>query len=361
MPLASISSPTDQSGNETVKADDAKFDLSDPPLFALYSYLRKLYKSIRMEQPKVSTSSEAECIMKSAITYELMGCPSLALDILRSSADIVDSAITEKMASLYTAPVKTGASAALKPMSDEIDWSQPVSSDSQKDTSNAFDWSKPVSSADVKDTSDAFDWSQPVSVVAETKDTADAFDWSQPVAKNDNSLGFDWSQPVSSTQNDTSGGFDWSQPASSGLDWGEPVSKPPDDMDDYEAFKKSLFTGTTEAENIEEDLDLLGEQGEAFKKEEMQPHDKEPMLAVTDPKILFYIEFEKLKLRSFMWTLAMKIAQPICRSAACVSLNYDILQKDSTIKEYFERLADGLKTLAQLCYLPPQVLDRVVT
>ncbi|KAJ3413506.1 regulator of (H+)-ATPase in vacuolar membrane [Chytridiales sp. JEL 0842] len=338
--------------NLSIESEENKqtSELSDPPLFALYSYLRKHYKSIRMELPTVSIIDEGEFIVRSAMTYELMGCPSLALDILRTSSDIVNRALEEKTSSLY-APKKAKVAELIsidqsKPSNDKadaFDWSQP--SQAVSDTSTSIDWSKPICENPVVDKSSAFDWSQPVSAKAEAPSS---FDWSQPVA----------------SQNTQSSTFDWSEPISSGLDWGAPTAKPSSGLDDdYEAFKKSLLGDTADEVKFDDELDLLDVENSGTKDEEKEKDENitEVHSSPTDPLVLLHISAEQKKLRSYMWTLAMKIMQPICRSAACVSLNYDILQKDATLKDYFDLILEGLKTLGSLCQLPPKVLDRLLT
>ncbi|KAJ3091060.1 regulator of (H+)-ATPase in vacuolar membrane [Quaeritorhiza haematococci] len=239
--------------------------LPDPALLILYQHLRKYYKTMRWEQPKVSANVELKFIYQSACAYERMGCPALALNIICNSQTTESSEVISAAAArgrLLMSEDNSRASGIFDPMSPLIADTFGIGNGTQgfgaaksdDDGAGAFHRSQPLSSVKAEDKSSAFDWSEPVSTVAKAQDNAAAFDWSEPVSTaskpsenisafdqsesvltaakpQDSASAFDWSEPVSKPK-DTASAFDWSEPVSkpqetaSAFDWSEPVSKP---------------------------------------------------------------------------------------------------------------------------------------
>ncbi|KAJ3333967.1 regulator of (H+)-ATPase in vacuolar membrane [Blyttiomyces sp. JEL0837] len=372
--IAPLDSLMESSGEKQSELQSS--DSIDPPLLLLCNHLRKSYKSMRMVQPQIPAHVERDFVYSSAVIYERMGCPALALDISQQYFDHAIAAALEEEAVLKAKDEKSKAadeSASLEkagvfdwslPASSQerekaeaFDWSQPVAT-SKEQKSDAFDWSQPASTA-LEQKADAFDWSQPLSTQKEEK--ADTFDWSQPVSKTETADAFDWSQPVSDKVN-TSNDFDWSQPVSNtkaaadnAFDWGAPTSTthPVNEEDEYEAFKRQMLasTGGDEADELNDEFgaEVVQDNSTPTMMNPTNTDDtKLVALSLQNNAVKFKLDMDERSVRLLQWILGMRMVHHFHRSAAAVSLHVDILGKDSTFSQYFSLFNEGCKSLCDV-------------
>ncbi|TPX65121.1 hypothetical protein SpCBS45565_g05402 [Spizellomyces sp. 'palustris'] len=346
-PLDTLLPPSDEVQTSPDQSSKPR-SLSDPTLLVFYHHLRRSYRSMRISQPRIPPDLECEFVYRSAQAYERLGCPGLALDIVRKAEELVGLYVTDE----ETAPV------VCKPPSDDVavgildidKWGTGIKTSEIKSEESAS-----------KETAGGMDWGETVS-----KPSAGDFDWGAPVSQQ-TSAGIDWGEPVNKTSADT---FDWGAPVSNqtggGIDWGEPTTGPTikTSMDDeFEAFKRSLG-GYQEKENT--DLDLEEDDGD---KNDLIPDVKSDGLEVSqipiipakpiDEETLLRLELEKRNIRLYNWMLAMRVVQAAYKSASAVSKNRDVLNAESTFRDYFSLLQDGIRALCSLVEMPVAVMDQI--
>ncbi|KAJ3055772.1 regulator of (H+)-ATPase in vacuolar membrane [Rhizophlyctis rosea] len=308
MPLTSLHSST---SSQTTSPSSP---YADPSLVIFYNYLRKSYRSMRMEQPVIAPDVECAFIYQCASAYERLGCPGLALQIIRTTpltvaagasgpgTGLFDEKAGEASKVLEGTHVNTDPSAK----SDDIDWSLPSSQGTKAGDGPS---SNPLNGG-----SKDLDWGAPASSMS--SGAGATLDWGAPASTMSSGAGatLDWATPAS-TLTSNEGAFDWgapvSQSTSGGLDWGEPVTKAAGSTfdDEYEAFKRSLGTGPDE--EVLEDLDLSeddkSEGGGANPIEEVD----DTGIARLDEAGQFRFELETRNVRLYQWMLAMRIIQHV--------------------------------------------------
>ena len=374
---------------ETKNIEEQTFD---PPLLILYEYLVKYYKSMRVDLPKISASTETELIYAASITYERMGCPALALAISSRYFESAQKALNEADAALRaktsvdTARLdrnKDSHPAALNKESqnptdkaDAFDWSLPVPSEQAADKSDAFDWSAPVSSQQTVNKADAFDWSAPVSS-QQISNKADAFDWSKPVSAQKSTAVekpdlIDWNESVSSQQTKpTANSIDWSSPVASqnhqqsdGLfDWDASATSANNAIsldDEYERFKRSLMGDDQQASNDGTDEKEI-EADQTISEIVQAPFDTSSQnVQDIDPGLRTGFELDVLCIRRLRYLQLFKILHTLDQSVACVSKHQDILSQDSTMANYFSHVARGLEALGNIIDLKLEVVENLI-
>ncbi|RKO89844.1 RAVE protein 1 C terminal-domain-containing protein [Blyttiomyces helicus] len=315
--------------NPTPVSETAAF--SDPALAIFYAYLRKSYKSMRMVQPRVSRSLEREFVQRSARAYERLGCPALALSIVRDAAasDSPDAVEAEDEEDEREAGPKghAGSKSALESNPSAIDWSEPANP-APPARSSDFDWGAPaaVDPAPPARASE-FDWGAPAAVDPAPAVLSSDFDWGAPASVDPapaRASAIDWGDPVSKTLGGAGSGgdIDWNAPTTrssggeaGGFDWGAPSSAAAATSgfdDEYEAFKRSL--GNADGDEAEAELDDLGQDldlGSPAAGLDVDP----PVAVAKAPKIseeaMLKFELESRNVRLYKWKLAMRIVQEI--------------------------------------------------
>ncbi|KAI8586289.1 RAVE protein 1 C terminal-domain-containing protein [Geranomyces variabilis] len=330
---------------------------SDPALLVFYHYLRRSYRILRIHQPRISADVETEFVYRSAQAYERLGCPGLALDIIRKADALIGQYVSDEVSSETTelqAPPSDDVAAGNLDMDS---WGQSVKkSEAGRANSSSIDWGAPVSPAIKADTRGAadFDWGAPMAKEA-VPVTAGGFDWSETVSKAETSYGgMDWSEPVSSATEART--MDWGEPASSQVGKNNTLD------DEFEAFKKSLG-GYDEPPS---DLDLSDDDETRTSKEAVtsvfddlstaMPRVSEP----PDPQRILRLKLEKRNMRLYKWMLSMRIVQAVYRSVSIVSKNREILTAEDTFRDYFKLLVDGIRLLLDIVEMPAEVMDRVL-
>ena len=231
-----------------LELDNSNGHIPDPAIFNFYFFLRshplllrrdyrlRGSKSLFQTQQHSSSSpltgvgdepftpAERNLLFSTAYHHLSHGCPLLALDVLSKlpkscslgaevcstcsketpaetsrgggfkSAKHAVITVTDSITGMIQSGTLTNSFAfgdetsPTKPAADDIDWSQPVSS--QIGSSDDFDWSQPVTSqlGDRAEPEDEFDWSKPVSSQISLtgnlgNEGEEDIDWSQPVSK----------------------------------------------------------------------------------------------------------------------------------------------------------------------------------
>ncbi|KAJ1550292.1 regulator of (H+)-ATPase in vacuolar membrane, partial [Nowakowskiella sp. JEL0078] len=142
----------------------------DPALLILYNHLRKNFKILRMDD-KISVPADVEFrfIYDCASSYEQLGLPSLALQIVEAAPSpaqvLKQMKLSEKgNMNLITSEVLDRTTTTKE--NDEIDWST-LSYDKKN---SVVDWGEPTSQK-----YDAFDWGAPISNNRGLDDDYDSF------------------------------------------------------------------------------------------------------------------------------------------------------------------------------------------
>ncbi|KAJ3174760.1 regulator of (H+)-ATPase in vacuolar membrane [Geranomyces variabilis] len=331
--------------------------LSDPALLVFYHYLRRSYRILRIHQPRISADLETEFVYRSAQAYERLGCPGLALDIIRKADALIGQYVGDE--------VTSGTTELQAPPSDDV----------AAGNLHMEAWGGPVKKPEAGPANAAsIDWGAPVSpaINADTRGAAD-FDWGAPTAKEPEPAtagGFDWSEPVSSVK-PSRGDMDWGEPVSTAkeggtIDWGEPSSsqvvKNRTLDDEFEAFKKSIGG----YDDPSSDLDV-GDDEESNASLEAATNAFENVSTAMsqvseppDPKRVLRLELEKRNMRLYKWMLSMRIVQAVYKSVSVVSKNREILASEDTFRDYFKLLIDGIRLLLEIVEMPVEVMDRVL-
>ncbi|KAJ3161107.1 regulator of (H+)-ATPase in vacuolar membrane [Geranomyces michiganensis] len=350
--LFAVLSPLDKllpDGVEPIFTPSAQA-LSDPALLVFYHYLRRSYRILRIHQPRIPADLETEFVYRSAQAYERLGCPGLALDIIRKADALIGQYVGDEVAS--------GTNELQAPPSDDV----------AAGNLDMESWGG--TNKKLPDTAAGVDWGAPLSPAAKpiTGKAAD-FDWGAPIATEPEPVtagGFDWSEPVSNAKV-VSEGLDWGEPSSTAgggqaMDWGEPVSTRIGNNsldDEFEAFKKSLG-GYNEPSNdddldADEDIDAADEVS-ASAIDNASAKVSEP----PNPKRQLGLELEKRNMRLYKWMLSMRIVQAVYKSVSIVSKNREILKVENTFRDYFTLLVEGIRSLLKIVEMPVEVMDRVL-
>ncbi|KAJ3387748.1 regulator of (H+)-ATPase in vacuolar membrane [Entophlyctis sp. JEL0112] len=117
-----------------------RIDSIDPPLAVITEFLERSYRSMRVSTEKISPKFRFDFMSSSAAVYENMGCPGLALDMLKNASDLVPLVVTE----IPSVDTTLKAEAISNEKSDQIDWSVPATKNNEI---SALDWGAPVSAA----------------------------------------------------------------------------------------------------------------------------------------------------------------------------------------------------------------------
>ena len=262
---------------------------ADPSLVIFYNYLRKFYRSLRMEQPVIAPDIECAFIYQCASAYERLGCPGLALQIIRTTPLTVAAGASGPGTGLLddlgrnrtSENVQSGTDLSMA--NDNVNWPLPPSP-------GADTTIKLAESSGHRST----DWGAPASTLASAADAV-----------------LDWGAPASSLGSNNAEAFDWGAPASRNtttvLDWGgSPATAATSNFDDeYEAFKRSLGGGGYE--EMLEDLDI--EETSEFESDKSTPFVADQNVAGLDKKGQFRFELETRNVRLYQWMLAMRIIQ----------------------------------------------------
>ncbi|KAJ3285428.1 regulator of (H+)-ATPase in vacuolar membrane, partial [Borealophlyctis nickersoniae] len=350
MPLETLAPPSEDSPAATT----SESSFSDPTLVLLYNHLRKAYRSMRMEQPVVPPDLECEFIYQSAGAYERLGCPGLALNIIKATPLTMKTVAAPKEEAKSEEGAATNGTVEVKQATDGaaggIDWGAPVSASKPAETGGSIDWGAPASSTTAG--GGGLDWGAPASsMTSGGGGGGGGIDWGAPVSSTTQSGGLDWGAPVSDKADSGGGGLDWSEMSSS-----QPATTSFDD--EFEAFKKSLGGGT-EDEPLADELDLDGDTAKESEPAESEAPNTNAIAGV-DSKALLRYELEKRNVRLYKWMLAMRIVQAAYRSASNVSLNWEALKSDPTFHDYFSLLRDGFRNLCKNADMPEALMDEIL-
>ncbi|KAJ3225333.1 regulator of (H+)-ATPase in vacuolar membrane [Clydaea vesicula] len=300
---------------------DKKSDVfTDPSMVILYQHLQKTYKSLRIEKVFVSVDVECDFIYRSAYSYERMGCPALALKIIQKSPLSTLKFVENNVSTEHGNDLETHSNEG--DLKKSLNRTELVTS-----ASNEIDWSEPVTRA-----SNDVDWSEPLSTNYKSE-----INWGEPISTQSN-IDFDWSEPVST------------------------IDKV-DEIDEYEAFKKSL---NLEEEDMDygddEDTDLKRDQ--SLEKEKAVDVAKKPFsqedLVSLDKGTFLKVKVQKKYMFWYKWQLAMKILQAIFNSASIVSKHFDVLKSDELFNNYFEEVRQGIRILCQLVQIPLPFMNKML-
>ncbi|KAI8818763.1 RAVE protein 1 C terminal-domain-containing protein [Fimicolochytrium jonesii] len=372
----------------------------DPTLVLFYHHLRRSYRTMRYPQPRIPRDLEGEFVYRSAQAYERLGCPGLALDIIRKADALIgqyigDEAIVELKAppsdsyvggnldfDAFGSGSQAAAVDATPAKAGDFDWGAPASSTAEEPKSRAadFDWGAPAETSaheEPKAKASDFDWGAPATPKKEDPPSRAAdLDWGAPASQpstSDSAGGYDWGAPASSPKKPTaSDSFDWGAPSSpppakaaGGLDWGEPVANanPLSIDDEFEAFKKSMGGGYGDDEDPEEADENLDDDQEVHATSEAAADENKAVAAAPpmDDKTRLRFELEQRNMRLYKWILAMRIVQAVYKSVTIVSRNRHILSVESTFRDYTILLVKGIQTLLEIVQMPVDVMDQVLT
>ncbi|KAI8610245.1 RAVE protein 1 C terminal-domain-containing protein [Chytriomyces sp. MP71] len=323
-------------------------DIIDPPLLVVHNYLQKHYKSMRVVVDPIPFLQQFRFLSASAAIYEDMSCPGLALDILAKAANVAPQLVAE---SAPTVPPVTAIDSQ-KETADSCDWGAPVS---QNPPSGIMDWGARVAQ---KSSGNGIDWGTPVSQQASNG----GMDWGAPVSQQPASGGMDWGAPVSEQM--SSVGMDWNAPESQqvpsgGIDWGDPVpQKPVDEMDEYEAFKKSIMPAEPdELELLEMELEMNDKKNIPVPVEERVS----TVEVILDDKQKQMVAKIHNGIQVYQWKMAIRLLHGIHKPLGVVSLNMDILSVDKSFHDYFKLINNGIKNLANQVGMPHPIVDAAIT
>ncbi|KAJ3044683.1 regulator of (H+)-ATPase in vacuolar membrane, partial [Rhizophlyctis rosea] len=332
-------------------ATPAASPFADPSLVILYTFLRKSYRSMRMEQPIIAPDVECAFIYQCASAYERLGCPGLALQIIRTTPLTVATGVSGPGIGILGASAKA----------DAID-SQPSETETEAVDGGGL--------KEIVNTSATLDWGSPASQM--TTDQNLGSNWGAPSSSaataHMESSGLDWGAPATAMVGGADvDGFDWGAPSSmhsgGGLDWGASSAAAPTSSfdDEYEAFKKSLGGGGDDQPLEDLDLEELAEDEDRGLTGENKIDEATVSRDVAmDANTQFRFELETRNVRLYKWMLSMRIVQAVIKSASHVSKNMDVLSSDAVFRDYFLRSREGIRSLCTMVEMPEEVMDRLL-
>ncbi|KAJ3351017.1 regulator of (H+)-ATPase in vacuolar membrane, partial [Kappamyces sp. JEL0680] len=265
---------------------------TDPDLFLLYKHLQQAYKKVIMASiPQLSDDDETLFLSECVRTYDRLGCPSLALQmIVQHRLDVLpDYEIVEEGS-------RNNAAAGLEKDRDETS----LGSGAPGAASGAIDWGEP-----------------------ETKPASSGIDWGA-LDEPPKSTGLDW------------GELDTSHKGAS-LDWNEMDTAPTGGLDF--GGMKSVFDEEPQAEESVQEA-VVEEPEAAFVE-------KSSVLQLTASGALQLL-VRHLDVNIYKKFLIMRLLHEVHNSASLVQQYAAALASDSVLSDYFGYLRKGIRALSEV-------------
>ncbi|KAI9202399.1 RAVE protein 1 C terminal-domain-containing protein [Polychytrium aggregatum] len=312
----------------------------DPELLVLFYHLKGYYKSLRIALPQTPPAREAEFICQCAEAYIEMGCPLLALQIMKRLEPLREEQLRQDASKSLECADK-GHDIGTTEATGVMNWrdhgpggtatatTTGAGPPTASEIHESIDWSQPVATQ----TSASLDWNQ-----LGGAQRADQFDWGAPVSNQDD--GFDWGQPIGSTFPSALGtGASMFDEYKSTLDHDDD-SNNDDGIDTVSREMVGDDGGKSQAASALEDVNhALGH--------------------VSGEQRLQY-ELECRNIMVHQWMLAMRSIQAVYQSTTVVSLNMDVLQVEEAFRDYFERLRGSICRLSSQVSIPITLIEQML-